>query len=291
MPPFSRALFAAKRVDLETRYTYKILFVFEDEATKGSMRSMIIADTHLHLYPNYNLADAIRGCVHKLSALAPDAACVGYMAESSDFHQYKDLASGKRDAFSEGVSVKSVGACLELQCFNTPSLYLCPGRQIVTEERLELLCLCVDAQIPDGLPAETTVNRIREVAGIPVLTWAVGKWLFGRAAVVRSLLETFSPSQLLVGDSAMRPIFWPTPVPMQFARKHGYKVLAGSDPLPADGEESVMGSYASLMDAPFDPENARESLRSALVNPDIIPKSVGARSGAVGFVRRMANAR
>ncbi len=153
---------------------------------------MIIADTHLHIYPNYNLADAIRGCVLKLSALAPDATYVGFLAERSDCHVYRDLASRKRDAFSEGVSVKSVGACLELQCFNTPTLCVCPGRQIVTEERLELLCLCVDAEIPDGLPAETVVNRINEVGGIPVLTWAVGKWLFRRAAVVRLLLEQFS---------------------------------------------------------------------------------------------------
>ena len=268
-----------------------MFFGFEDDLTKGSIQSMIIADTHVHIYSNYNLSDAIRGCVMKLSALAPDAACVGYLAERSDCHQYRDLASGQRDAFSEGVSVKSVGACLELQCFNTKSLCLCPGRQIVTKERLEILCLCVDAQIPDGLPAETVVNRIREVAGIPVLTWAVGKWLFRRAPVVRSLLEKFSPSQLLVGDSAMRPTFWPTPMPMQFARKHGYKIIAGTDPLPADGEENVMGSYASLMDSPFDPENARESLRSALVNPDVIPRSVGVRSSALGFVKRMGNVR
>ncbi len=252
---------------------------------------MIIADTHLHIYPNYNLADAISDCVRNLSALAPDAVCAGYMAERSDCHLYQELASGQRDAFAEGVSVKSVGACLELQCFNTPPLYLSPGRQIVTEENLEILCLCVDAQIPDGLPAETVVHRIREVAGIPVLTWAVGKWLFRRAAVVRSLLDTFSPSQLLVGDSAMRPIFWPTPQPMQSARKQGYKIIAGTDPLPADGEESVMGSYASLMDSDFDPQNARESLRSALINPSSIPKTIGKRSGAVAFVKRMGNAR
>ena len=252
---------------------------------------MIIADTHLHIYPNYKLVDAIRGCVLKLSALAPDATCVGFLAERHDCHLYKELASGRIDSFSEGVSVKPVGACLELQCFNTPPLYLCPGRQIVTEERLELLCLCVDADIPDGLPAEIAVHRIREVGGIPVLTWAVGKWLFKRAEVVRSLLDLFSPAQLLVGDSAMRPVFWPTPRPMQFARKRGYKIIAGTDPLPADGEESVMGGYASLLDAHFDPHNARKDLKSALTNPTVVPESVGRRSGAVEFVKRMANAK
>ncbi len=78
---------------------------------------------------------------------------------------------------------------------------------------------------------------------------------------------------------------------MQLARKSGHKILAGTDPLPADGEEHVMGSYASLLDMDFDPQNARESLRSALINTDVIAKSIGARSGAVGFFKRMANAR
>lgn len=247
---------------------------------------MIIADTHLHIYPNYRLVDAIRRCVQKLTALEPDATCVGFLTERFDCHIYQELASGRGKSFAEGVGVRSVGACLELKCFNTAPLYLCPGRQIVTEERLEILCLCVDAAIPDGLPAEIAIHRIREVGGIPVLTWAVGKWLFKRAKVVRALLDMFSPSQLLVGDSAMRPVFWLTPRLMQYANKRGYKIIAGTDSLPVEGGDSVMGRYASVIDAPFDIQNARESLRSALVDPTIIPRSIGRRSGTVEFIRR-----
>ncbi len=254
---------------------------------------MIIADTHLHIYPEYDLAAALREYVVRLTALAPSAVCAGFMAERYDCHTYRSLAEGDKDNRLENIALNVIdgGNCLELQCFNTAPLYLLPGRQIVTAEKLELLCLGVDADVPDGLSAEAAVHRIREVGGIAVLTWAVGKWLFKRAAVVKNLLEIFGPQDLIIGDSAMRPVFWPTPHPMRFARKNGYRVIAGSDPLPVAGEESVMGSYASLFSTEFDAAKPNSSLKSALSDPTVAIKSVGSRSGILEFFQRMKNSR
>ncbi|MBT3193460.1 MAG: hypothetical protein HN341_12995 [Verrucomicrobia bacterium] len=254
---------------------------------------MIVADTHLHLYPHYDFETAVHGCVSRLSSLVPGAVYVGFLAERSGCHVYRVLAAGDGHFAAGDVRIEKTAdeGCLVLRCFNSPPLYLCPGRQIVTAERLELLCLTCDAEIPDGLPAETAVQRIREVGGIPVLTWAVGKWLFRRSAVVRSLLDQFGPDELIVGDSAMRPVFWPTPRPMQVARGRGFKVLAGTDPLPASGEERVMGTYASVLDAEFDPRQPRASLRAALLRSDSGSASVGSRSGPFAFFHRMSNAR
>jgi hypothetical protein len=250
---------------------------------------MIIADTHLHFYPHYDFSTAVQGCVRRLKALAPDATCVGFLAERSDCHVYRALAEGNSKALAGEMRVTHTedGKCLEVHSFNTPPLYLCPGRQVVTAERLELLCLASDADIPDGLAAEEAVARIREVGGVPVLTWAVGKWLFGRAPVVRALLERFGPDALLVGDSSMRPIVWPTPIPMRSARRRGYTIVAGTDPVPAAGEERVMGRYASLLDADFVPQRARASLRDALGGKAASIKTMGVRSGPVDFFRRM----
>lgn len=251
---------------------------------------MIVADTHLHLYPQYDFARAVQGCISRLTALEPGAVCAGYLVERSDCRVYRALRDGSGGPSSEEIKVDLAddGDCLVLRTFGKPPLYLSPGRQIVTEERLELLCLTCDADIPDGLPAETAVNRIREVGGVPVLTWAVGKWLFGRAGVVRGLLDQFGPSELLVGDSAMRPVFWPTPHPMRTSRQRGYRILAGTDPLPADGEEHVMGTYATVFESDFAAARAGESLRFALRGEAGSMRTVGARSGAIEFVKRMA---
>ncbi len=250
---------------------------------------MIIADTHLHLYPHYDLATAVRDCVVRMSALAPGATCAGYLAERSGCRVFRALMDGGGGTFAEGVAVESMsdGRSLALRGgFGAAPLYISPGRQIVTQERLEILCLSSDAEIPDGLPAAETVGRIREVDGVPVLTWAVGKWLFRRAKVVRSLLDSFGPGELLVGDSAMRPVFWPTPAPMRTALRRDYSVIAGTDPLPARGEERVMGRYASLFDAELDPGNVGASLRNALLIGAAGIKCVGNRSFPLTFFRR-----
>ncbi len=249
---------------------------------------MIVADTHLHLYPHYDLAVGVRECVARMNRLVPDAVCAGYLAERSDCRVYEALRTGRSGVFADDVTVEKLsdGRVLAIRAFGSEPLYLAPGRQIVTKERVELLGLTTDANIPDGLPAETTIQRIREVGGIPVLAWAVGKWLFGRAGTVRSLLDRFGPDELLLGDSAMRPTIWPTPVLIRTARNRGYKVVAGTDPLPAHGEEHVMGRYATVMDLEFNDAHAIEDLRSALrLNLRDI-RCVGKRSGPVTFLRR-----
>jgi len=59
------------------------------------------------------------------------------------------------------------------------------------------------------------------------------------------LLKEFGPQRLLLGDSSLRPLPWAEPLLMRQARREGFAVLAGSDPLPLAGEERFWGRYAS----------------------------------------------
>jgi hypothetical protein len=145
----------------------------------------------------------------------------------------------------------------------------------------------VDAAIADGLAADEAIARVLEVGGVAVLAWAVGKWLFKRAAVVRSLLDEFASRGLLVGDSAMRPVFWGEPRLMRYARRLDMRVLAGSDPLPASGEERVMGRYASLLQGKLEKATAGQDLREALISSKL--QTVGRRSGPLEFLQRMSH--
>ncbi len=251
---------------------------------------MIVVDTHLHLYDEYDWSEALRGCVGRLSALAPQAVCAGVLVDRFGQGNFRALTEGRKRLEQDfSIRVLDEGKCIKIQSPVVAPLYLFAGRQIVTAERLEILCLGVDADIPDGLAADIAVRRIREVGGIAVLTWAVGKWLFARAKVVQKLLSEFTPDELLLGDSAMRPIFWPQPKPMRWAVREHRVILAGTDPLPAAGEERVMGSFASLLKMEFDETNALASLNSGIFTAGSMPKSVGRRSGVVPFIRRMAN--
>ncbi len=249
---------------------------------------MMIVDTHVHLYPEADVGSALAAGVQRLMALAPDATPVLCLTERHDCHVYRDICSAGcvPGADHIQVAVQEAGACLVLTGWDGASaLYVLPGRQIVTRERMELLCLGRDAAIPDGEPAVQSVRRIREVDGLPVLPWGVGKWMLARKGMVQKVLDAFGPDELLLGDSAMRPWFWREPGLMQTARRDGYRVVAGSDPLPHEPGDAWIGRYASRLEADVDAASPATSIREALGQAPV--QRVGQRPGPIGFWRRM----
>jgi len=253
---------------------------------------MMIVDTHVHLYTVYDREAALRGCAQRLAALVPATVAFACLAERHDCHAYQALL--ETAATEEGITeharyqVMESGQCIAFRPGSgLPPLFVLPGRQIVTRERLEVLCLGYDAAIPDGEPAELTIRRIGELDALPVLAWAVGKWLFKRKRVVEKLLDLFGPDQLLIGDSAMRPVFWPEPGAMRAARRRQYRILAGSDPLPRAGDEHQAGRYATQVDGKFDPNHPAQSLLRVLADPSIPSSRIGSRCGLFEFPGRM----
>ena len=113
----------------------------------------------------------------------------------------------------------------------------------MTAERLELLCLGVDAKISERIPFRDAVSEVNAVGGIPVLNWALGKWMFSRRPIVEQLLHEYSPDQLLLGDTSLRPRNTPIPTIMKNATERGFRLVSGSDPLPMPEEASLLGTY------------------------------------------------
>jgi hypothetical protein len=250
---------------------------------------MMIVDTHVHLYPDYDMGLVLRRCAERLHALVPDAVPVACLTERSDCDQYRALLASGNIAGGGilGVEVLEGGRSLAVRFGGgVPPLFVLPGRQIATRERVELHCLGKQADIPDGEPCRQTVGRILELDGLAVLPWGVGKWLFQRRHVVDALVGAFSPSELMLGDSAMRPWLWPEPMPLRCARRRGYRVLAGSDPLPHEKNGVWIGRYATLIDAQFDPAAPAKSCLDGLRLGTITQR--GKRPGPVSFALRMA---
>lgn len=248
---------------------------------------MIIADTHLHIYPCHDVGLLVSSLGENLGALAPDAVRVGILAEKAGHHVFGAWVNGELSAAGPVPAATPVRGALVIEGRDKPPLYLLPGRQIVTSERLEIQCLLADARIEDGLPARVAVRAALDAGGVPVLSWALGKWLFGRAGIVADLLNAFAPDELLLGDSAMRPVGWPEPSPMRRFKTNGGIVLAGTDPLPHAGEECIAGSYASSVDAILDGEDPVSSLRDVLRSRGLRIRSVGRRRTVFDVLSRM----
>ncbi|MCP3931679.1 MAG: hypothetical protein GY705_21565 [Bacteroidetes bacterium] len=238
---------------------------------------LIVADTHLHLYPCYKLVPAIKGllqCLHQQAS--GDVIAVGLLAERYDCHYFSLISQGLLDSHFT-VDKKWVDDGVLKLTENGKSLFLFAGRQIISLERIEVLALTTDIQIEDGLPAKVIIERILNEKAIPVLSWAPGKWFFKRKKIIKDLLDTFSPQQLVIGDTSLRPKIWTEPLLMKRARLEGYPVICGSDPLPFPGEESLMGSYCSICQANFDVSDPLRSLRDLLTDGSADLKRGGRR--------------
>ncbi len=248
----------------------------------------ILFDAHVHLYPQFDLPNALTHARRNLSALSGGTAgpSLLLLTERSDCRFFENLdadqlpAGYSLDRLAEKPAVRMISPANE-------TLFLIAGRQIVSRESLEVCALACTLHLSDRqYAAAEIVDRVHQAGGVPVLNWAPGKWLFSREKVVVALLQRFRPEALLIGDTTMRPTLWSTPRLMRNARQCGFHILAGSDPLPFSGEEKQIGRYACRMQAAWQSDRPVASLRAALLNPASVIERVGRRSSSCEFISR-----
>lgn len=251
----------------------------------------IVIDGHVHVYPFHDYALALSSLFRGLDAIAetglgPKAQYVrvALLAERRDCRFFSEL---ERRISGYEIKEKSSDFATVADPSSGKLIYILPGRQIVSSERIEILALTKDADIPDGLPAHEIIELAKKQSAAPVLSWAPGKWFFRRHKVVNELLTTSEPGSFLIGDTSLRPTIWPVPALMQKAADLGFRVIAGSDPLPAFSEERMAGTYGFILKADFNDGNPGESVRTALFDPSITSELAGRRCSPSVVFQRM----
>lgn len=247
--------------------------------------SRLVADTHVHLYPGYDLALAIKALCANL-AWHGEAIRAGFLAERAGQRIFAALRDGSL-APGDGIGVRSLpeNGALLLESAGC-QVYLFAGRQVVTAERIEVLALAADGDFADGQPAERVIAAMRAADGVPVIGWSPGKWCGARGRLVGDLLRRSRPGELLLGDTVLRPRRFPEPRLMRAARRRGLSVIAGTDPLPLAGEERLLGTYATVFAGPFDPLRPLRSARDLLRAPQAVTGVCGTRGTWAGSARR-----
>lgn len=257
----------------------------------------IIMDGHVHIYPGYDVPEAVECLFCNLTANAPAAppetctVMIGLLAESRACRFYRDIAQSRTSINSESWRFEAGPdeGSVTIHEHGVIKGFLVAGRQIVTAEKLEVLGLGSDISVNDGLPAEETIRAVRAQGAVPVLSWSPGKWFFARGKRVQSLLETHTPGDFLMGDTGLRPTVWPLPFLMKSAARQGFVIIGGSDALPLPGEECQLGSYGVSCLAQFDPCKPADSLRRILADPATRPIPLGHRSRPLPFLFRWLN--
>ncbi len=239
---------------------------------------MLIADTHVHIYPCYDLNGALENAQNNLSRSGKAAGFDRFekgifLAERSDCDCWRILK--EKGEWSEGgVKIRSD--------VTGDHVWIFPGRQIVTAEKVEILSLLCEERIADGESTDSTVRRVVDAGGLPVFCWAPGKWFGERGKIVRRILEGPLRDRIFAGDTALRC----RPVPEPDVFKAGRPVLAGSDPLPFAGEERMIGTYCSAVDVQF---SGMHSLRDSLMRCSYVQRTGNRCTPVSAFCRFVEN--
>jgi len=251
-------------------------------------------DAHVHCYPEHD-SSAFWGAAHRnfLAARPPRtgsdptlheiyALC---MASRVGMDMFGEWSTGTRrlpDGFTlhpgdDPLLLTITGpnhfSCLMLAC-----------AQLETTERLEVMALGTRDAPPKGLAFREALAWARAHSLATAGPWGLGKWLFARRAHIDSALAAGAFEALI--DSAMRPIGWGTPIPINTAHHMGVPVLAGSDPLPPAGQENRVAAYHTLIELDTPPPETASSLVRAMLAPQHPRRPAGRRLSPLAILRQ-----
>lgn len=254
------------------------------------MQANVVLDGHVHIYPVFDVSMAVQTALKNFALCANDAAVkVWLLTERSDCHFFADLKDTKIEGYVFQPNLEAESFLVRDAKTDALLLYILAGRQLIAKENLEICALGSTVTVADKeLGAKDLILKVLENNGVPAINWAPGKWFGDRGKVVRSLFQEFTPENLLISDTTMRPTVWPTPKIMAAAMKKGFKVIAGSDPLPFSGEEKYLASYASKISGDFDADRPADAVRKLLLERGTPIIRCGKRSGPFAFMKRQA---
>ena len=241
-----------------------------------------VADTHVHLYPQFDLRAALIGGNERLRTSSKQYFSKVVPIQQAD--SVRDVSPAKFLCLTEreteayfcefqtsgdaaGLSVLPTGESESLKILlpNGDSFFLVAGRQIVTTERLEVLFLGARKIPATAVSLREAVEWAATNDVLAVLPWSFGKWFGNRGQLLLEFVENSTLEKFVLGDIYMRPEIAPLPPPMKKAGEKGRVLIAGSDPLPVAGEEELIGRSVVWGEGEIDLDTPWRSLSKILL--------------------------
>lgn len=252
----------------------------------------ILVDAHVHIYDCFDINVLLDAALLNFSNAA-DGLGIGanfnavlLLAETSS----EDWFERARKSNEKGSMAFAPGNQSQWKIYETPdkvvlqakkeagdtassrAIHIMAGRQLVTNEGLEVLALATASVVEEYQSTSATINQIRERDGIPVIPWAVGKWLGKRGKLLTDLLDNESHRDLYIGDNSGRPVFWRNPAHFKQAELNAIHLLPGTDPLPFSIEAGRVGRFGFMVNGNLSNEDPSGDIKRILREPD--PKLV-----------------
>jgi hypothetical protein len=261
---------------------------------------IVLIDVHVHLYECFDLqiffdsafanfqkelTKVKKNCAEsKLILVLTDWAKQNwfhYLVELTDSDDSENISPIKNWSFHRTKETISLYAGRQ----NGQGLFVIAGRKIITSENLEVLALGADNHFDDGVPLKEVIQTIKESGAIPVIPWAVGKWMGKRGKVIKKLLDETIGQDFFLCDNGNRPYFWPRPTYLKMSEKKGMRVLSGSDPLHFASETHRVGSFAFSIQGTISSEFPARDLKQKIQDPKTEIRTYGELEKSFRFFR------
>ena len=213
-----------------------------------------IVDSHVHIYPEFDVSLALRSGISNLKALSPSSVPILCITRTPREDTISKLRDGRLGVPGFQV-VEAYPASLKIESQAGEILYVVCGRQYATAEKIEVLGIGLDNDDDQKLSLGERVAEIQATGALAVIPWSLGKWWGSRGRFLKTFLKT-DLAELTLGDIPLRV----SGAPVGAGVKSALPVLRGSDPLPFSGEERRIGSFANLFEGEFDPKSPVSSI-------------------------------
>ena len=240
-------------------------------------------DSHVHLHPGFDPAQVLSAAAQNMD-LSANASGEGMLmlTEIAGLDMFSELPqrcgnwvlSVTDEPVSNLARRAGVGAVFVIDS----------GRQIVTAEGLEVLALGTRSTFADGQPIAMVIDAVSAAGALAILPWGFGKWTGGRAQVMDDLIETYADdTNLFLADSGVRSSIMARPERLAQAEQAGWRVLAGTDPLPLMGGVRRVGRYGFAAAGSLHRDHPFVTLATWLRGVTHSPPVYGKLTGPIGF--------
>jgi hypothetical protein len=255
---------------------------------------MILVDTHVHIHSCFDievfLASAARNFRSAAVKYCPEqpyraVLCLTEDAGISEFEHFRKLAGNHSGLNGWSVGRTGERHSLILSHHDLGELTILAGRQIRCEEGLEVLALGTSHSFDDGITVSAAIEQIHGEAALAVLPWGFGKWTGRRGRVVRGILESRKPEEISLGDNSGRLAWWPEPGLFETARRNGFRILPGTDPLPFPSEVTRAASCGVAVQGNLSSTEPARALIEILSEPSVQIRPFGRLETPLRFLR------
>ena len=252
-----------------------------------------LIDSHVHIHNMYNLNIFFDSVFSNFAENANRLGGTNYwnalllLTEMKNVNQFDKLSNlnsvGENNEYK--IEKTSENISLKITSHKGDTIYVIAGKQIIAEEKIEVLALCTNKEFAEQQSLPVTINRINEAGGIAVLPWGVGKWSGKRKKILENFMEEYKDEKFWLGDNSGRPYFWPEPNLFKIGNQSGHFVLPGTDALAIPSQIKKTGTYGFYVYNKIDGNTPTNTFKNIITELKAPPKYFGSLEKVIPFFK------